>query len=306
MLAFILNLARRSAALALMVCLGLGLRANSAQACATCGCGDPTLTALGAERPYQNRVRVGLDFRYRTDAIGEAFRNQIRIKEQRLGIFGAWAPSSRLFLQIDMPVLRRTVRYPNLAETTTIALGDFELRAKLFVAQERIFAPRHLFALVFGFKLPTAPRQTTVGGAQVPSEAQPGTGSFDPILGVSYAFVTRPWAFYGSILASAPLRSTAAFRASTSLRGTTAVQYQWTSAIALRLGLDTRIDGKSFENATPERDSGGFVAFVSPEVLLNPTADLVFFGAIRYPVASSLQGFHDEGPVASLGVGYDL
>jgi len=34
-----------------------------ARACAVCNCGDPTLTAVGVEQPYRNRVRAGLEER---------------------------------------------------------------------------------------------------------------------------------------------------------------------------------------------------------------------------------------------------
>ena len=34
-----------------------GLVPRAARACATCNCGDPTLTATGVEKPYKNRVR---------------------------------------------------------------------------------------------------------------------------------------------------------------------------------------------------------------------------------------------------------
>jgi hypothetical protein len=286
--------------------LAFGMTVRDARACSTCGCGDPTLNVLGAERPYQHRIRAGFDLRHRTDAIGDPNNNQVRLAEQRLAFFGAWAPTERLFLQLEVPVLRRELRYSNLAERTSFALGDVELRGKVFLAQDRVFVPRHLFSMTVGLKMPTAPRQRDAAGALLTTEAQPGTGSFDPILGLTYAYLPQPWSLYVSAHASAPLRGTATFRASQTLRTTVAAQYQVFAALGVRLGVDTRLDGAAFEDGAAERDSSGFIAFISPEVLVNPISDLVIFAGLRYPVWQALRGFHEEGPVVGGGIGYDF
>jgi hypothetical protein len=48
------------------------LSARDAWACAMCGCGDPTLTTMGAEQPFAGRLRLSSELRYRSDAIGDA------------------------------------------------------------------------------------------------------------------------------------------------------------------------------------------------------------------------------------------
>ncbi|AKU95470.1 hypothetical protein AKJ09_02134 [Labilithrix luteola] len=276
-------------------------------ACATCGCGDPTLTAMGAEKPFRDRLRVSLDARHRTDDIGEPGVDEIRLRETRLDAQLAWAPSDRLFLMGTFPALHRTIRYVNEGETRTTAMGDVELRAKAFVATDRDFAPRHLYAITAGLKIPTAPRQRSeTDGTYLPIEAQPGTGSWDPLLGMSYAFFARPWSFYASVQGSMPLRGTSEFRASPSLRTTTSAQYQLSSALALRLGVDTRLDARSYEDGRPERDSSGFIGFVSPEVIVSPLMDLLVVVSVRLPVVQALAGYHHEGAVLGLGFAYDF
>lgn len=278
-----------------------------AVACATCGCGDPTLTAMGAEKPFQNRLRASLDARYRSDDIGQPKVDQIQLREGRFDGQIAWAPSERLFLLGTAPLLQRSVRYVNGGETGTTALGDIELRAKAFVFVDRSFSARHLFAVTAGLKMPTAPRQRNeADGTFLPIEAQPGTGSWDPLLGMSYAYFPRPFSFYASVQGSAPLRSTREFRASPSVRTTTTLQYQALPWLAPRLGVDTRLDARSYEDGLPERDSSGFVAFLSPELLLSPTVDLVVVLSARVPILQALAGYHEEGPVFGAAVAYDF
>lgn len=296
----------RASASAALLAGALALASPRAEACATCGCGDPTLTAMGSEKAFRNRVRVSLDGRRRSDDIGQAGVDQIRLRENRLDGQVAWAPSERLFLLATAPLLQRNVAYVNGGETSTFAFGDVELRAKAFVAADREFAPRHLYAVTAGLKLPTAPRQRDASGAYLPVEVQPGTGSFDPLLGMSYAFFPRPFSFYASVQGSAPLRGTSVLRASPSLRTTTALQYQLVSWFAPRLGVDTRLDARAYEDGAPERDSGGFIAFATAELLFSPVADLLVVPALRVPVVQALAGYHVEGPIAGVAVVYDL
>lgn len=280
---------------------------RDADACATCGCGDPTLTAMGTEKPFRNRLRASLDARYRTDDIGQANVDQIRLREGRVDAQLAWAPAERLFLLATVPVLERSIGYVNGGETATSAIGDIELRAKTFVYVDRQFSARHLFAVTAGIKMPTAPRQRNeTDGSYLPIEAQPGTGSWDPILGLSYAFFPRPFSFYASVQGFAPLRSKSEFRASASVRTTTTLQYQVLPWLAPRLGIDTRLDARSYEGGLPERDSSGFVGFLSPEILVSPTTDLVMVLSARLPLVQALAGYHEEGPIFGAAVAYDF
>ena len=65
-----LLLARASSCAAALLCLALYLAPTRASACATCGCGDPTLTLMGAGQPFSGRLRLGAELRYRWDELG--------------------------------------------------------------------------------------------------------------------------------------------------------------------------------------------------------------------------------------------
>jgi hypothetical protein len=261
---------------------------------------------MGSEKPFKNRLRLSVDLRHRRDELGEPRVDRLRLEEQRADVQSAWAPHERVFLLATLPLLRRNLRYEDGSSSTTLGLGDAELRGKVFVYQDEPSLPRHLVALTAGLKLPTAPRQTDAAGASLPPEAQPGTLSWDPLLGASYAFFARPWSTYASVQGALPTGAPSRFRASPTLRSTLALQRQLGMSLAARFGIDTRVDGKAFENGEAERDSGGWITYASPELLVSPATDLLVVLSLRLPVLARLDGFHQESLVAGLGLAWDL
>lgn len=277
-----------------------------AAACAVCSVGDPTLTTMGAEQPFRNRVRGAIGVQDRTDAIGQERVDRIKLREQRLDATLSWAPWSWLFLSATMPVLRREVTYVNLAKRVELGPGDLELRARAFVWRDREYGPHHLLALTGGVKLPTAPTAHGTSGERLPQELQPGTGSVDPIAGASYSFFAWPWSFYGSVQLTWPTMTVEGARSSRSVRGSAVGQWQATDWLGLRLGLDGRVDGRALEDGRPDRDSGGFIGYVSPELVFSPALDLTVAAVVRLPVVQQLEGFHREGRILGLTVARDF
>lgn len=279
---------------------------TSAWACANCGCGDPTLTALGTEKPLRNRLRGSLEARHRIDVMGAPGADEIRLSEQRLDAQLAWAPHERLFLLATMPTFRRDITYDDGSRHQLWGIGDVEARAKIFLFQDRPFSPRHLVAAVGGVKLPTAGTDRRANGQPLPIELQPGTGAVDGILGASYGFFTFPWSAYVSAQGIYTTRGTAGSRASRSLRTTTALQRHLGDKIALRTSLETRLDGRALENGAIYPNSGGFIAFVAPEVLFSPATDLSLSGWVKVAVLNHLSGRHLEPFVVGGAVTYDF
>ncbi len=275
-------------------------------ACATCGCGDMTLTVMGSEKPYAGRLRAALELRHRSDVIGTEGFNEQRLSEQRLDAQLIWAPLERLILMADVPALYRDVRYVNLASRTTTALGEIELRAKAFVYQNDPFVPSHLLAVIGTLKLPNAQLQRGANDELLPIELQPGTGSWDPGAGLAYGFFADPWSFYASVIGVYATRGDQGYRGSRSLRTTTALQYQLIPSLALRGGVDTRTDSTAIEAGSVAADTGGFIGFVTAEALFSPVPDTLVYVAVRVPVVNALEGRHDEGVYLSGGVAYDF
>lgn len=294
------------AAAALAALLGSVATAADAQACAVCGCGDATLTTMGGEAPYRGRMRAAIELRYREDAIGTPGRDRIDLTEGRLDASFSWAVHERLVLGATLPTLLRDVEYVNLAHETTIGLGDAEIRGKFVAFKDRAFGARHILYSTLGLKLPTGPEVEDETGQSVPMELQPGTGSLDPLVGLSYATFQGDWSGYGSAHAFFATPGWDGNRASSSLRVSASVQRQLVKAFALRLGVDTRVDARATEDGRPEEDSGGFIGFLSPEALLSPGMDVTVIGSARIPVLNALEGDHDESVILSVAVAVDF
>jgi hypothetical protein len=277
-----------------------------ARACASCACGDPTLTSLGTEKPARNRLRASLEARHRVDLIGVPGVDELRLAEQRLDGQLAWAPHERVFLMAALPVLRRDLTYDDGFHRQTWGVGDLELSAKLFLFQDRAFSPRHLVAVMAGAKLPTAPVDRRLNGQALPPELQAGTGSFDAMVGASYAHFAFPWSAYASAQLLLPGAGPEGTRADRSLRGTLAAQRHLGEILAVRLALDLRFDGRGVESGVADPNSGGLIAFAAPEVLVSPVTDLALSVWIKLSMLNRLDGRHEEPFVAGVSAAYDF
>lgn len=279
---------------------------RASRACASCGCGDPTLTALGSEKPFQNRLRVGAALVVQEEGSGIPGVDEIALDEQRLDLQAAWAPTARVFLLATLPLLRREVGYVNLARSRVLATSDVELRAKLFLWEDRAFSTRHLLALMVGARLPTTSWQRDSSGTARPSELQGGRGAVSPLAGLAYAHFHFPWSEYAAVEASLPVRHQPEFRPPATVLATAALQWQLKIPIALRLSADGRWDSHAHESGRTDPNTGGAVAFVSPTVLVTPVTDLVLFALARLPAIDRLAGQQRAGVIFSTGIAYDF
>jgi hypothetical protein len=279
---------------------------RASRACASCECGDPTLTALGSEKPFQNRLRIGASLVVQEEASGAPRRDEIAIDEQRLDLQVAWAPTARIFLLATLPLLRRDVSYVNLARSRVLGTSDLELRAKLFLWEDRESSPRHLIALVAGARLPTTSWQRDSRGAARPSELQGGRGALSPLAGLAYAHFHFPWSQYASVEASLPVTHQPEFRPPATVLATAAWQWQLVAPLAVRLSADGRWDSHAQEAGRTDPNTGGAIAFVSPALLFTPVTDLVLFALARLPAIDRLNGQQRAGAIFSAGIAYDF
>ena len=235
----------------------------------------------------------------------------MELSEQRLAVSLAYAPTRWLMFSASLPALRRELQDVSLHRRTLWDAGDAEIRARVFFYQDQEFAPSHLLAGLGGIKLPTGALQRDDQGVYEEPELQAGSGSFDPLVGLSYAFFGEPWSFYASEVLYVPTQSSADWRMGVTLRGTHTLQYQFSPAFAARLGANIRVEEPtrrtdSDGNRFNEPDSGGFVLFAMPSLLVSPAMDLILSLDVHLPVVNGLLGQHDEGPVFALGAAYDF
>ncbi len=275
---------------------------SGASACATCGCGDPTLTVMGSGQPFAGRVRLSAQLQYRHDRMGDG----TRIDDAQLRLGAAYAPAKWLIVSVTAPLVLRDVRFPDLGHATVAGLGQAEVRGRFVLFRDREFAPEHLFGLVAGLGLPTIVDQTDPRGQLLPTEAQTGSGTVDPIGGVFYTFLADPWSLFASVTARVPLAPRYGEAPGPSLRATVALQYRLWDWLTLRLGANARGDMPSTDAGLQNAGSEHIALFAAPDLLIAPVPDLIFVLGARIPVAQVSPDGRQEGPYVSLAAVVDL
>lgn len=280
---------------------------SASWACASCGCGDPTLLSMGVEQPFGGRFRMYSEGQYRTEASGTPQDGGSSLQEWQLDFGASYALSRRFALGVTVPVLFRTMEGFDLSTTHATNLGDVEALAKFVLWRDREFNSRHLFSLLGGMRFPTAPLQRDAEGNPLTTDIQSGPGSWWGIAGLSYyGRIAGPWSVYASVLAYVPTEGREGLKPGATGRGSVWVQLQPTSWLSLRVGSDARLDGVWHENGAVSPDTGGFIAFFSPAVLISPSTDWVVQLAAKVPVVNHLTGVHTEGTYASISLVVDL
>ena len=275
-----------------------------AEACSTCQCGDPTLTLMGNEKPFQGRLRVSGDFRYRTEDVGTPGINQNKLQEFRYTLNSAIAPVERLFLGLTLPFLQKNLEHVNGGEDHTFEFGDVDLRAKVFLSAPR--AANHLYGLLGGIRFPTAPEVKDTSGTPLDFDVQPGTGAWAFHAGPWYSYFHYPWSLYVSSEYQEATEGNQNLQPGNALLSTVTTQYQTSYKVAFQFGLDSLFSGKDATNGTSDPDSGGFILFASPGLVLSPFVDWIFHVSVQVPVFNHLNGEHGQGLTILTGVTYDF
>lgn len=278
-----------------------------ASACASCACGDATLTTMGTEQPFAGRLRLATTVRAWGLTAGAQPGEATSLRELRVDVSAAWAPVPWLFLSATLPLQARELQEPSLARESAWGPGEAELGARLYLWRDKAFAPNHLVSLLVGAKLPTSPTWRAAGGQPLSLDAQLGTGSLDPFAGLAWMGSFSTWSLFASATgyvatSTGPL----GFRPGPSLRTTLAAQWQPTPRWALRLASDTRLEAVASLRGEPEPFNTGFVAYASPDVIFSPVMDVVVQLGVRVPVLNLLRGAVQPSPILQTSVAVDL
>jgi hypothetical protein len=276
-------------------------------ACASCGCGDPTLLSMGYEQPFGGRFRMFYEGQYRTESSGTPQDGGSSLQEWSLNLGASYSFTRAIALSVTVPVLFRTMDGFDLSTTHSTNLGDVEAMAKFVLWRDREFSSRHLFSLLAGMRFPTAPLQLDATGQPLNSDIQSGPGSWWGIAGLSYyGRLGGPWSVYASVLGYLPSEGRQGLKPGASGRGSLWLQLQPVGWLSLRVGSDARLEQPWHENGVVSPDTGGFIAFFSPAVLISPSTDWVVQLAAKVPVVNHLTGVHTEGTYASVSLVVDL
>ena len=289
-----------------LLCLGV-LYASPASACATCLCGDPTITTMGAEKPFAGRLRVGAEYLTRGETIGEAGVDALEVDERRVTYSLSYAPSANWILAAALPVVDKETRRFDLSRQAAGGIGDADLYARWYLRDAAQVPARHLWGLQFGVRVPTSSERKS-GGQAIDIDAQPGAGAMIPNVGLWYGYFRTPWFFYlSSVYQHAVEEGYQGYRAGDVLLLTAHAQYALPARdLALSFSLDGRRKHRDHYYGVTDDDSGGVLIMATPGLAWTPLADLVVSLSYQLPAVENTYGRQDEDPVFRLGVTYDL
>ncbi|UJR85317.1 transporter [Sandaracinus amylolyticus] len=290
--------------LALLFALVALAAPSLARACATCGCGDPTLTAVGVEQPFAGRVRLSLALTHLSYSEGRGLA-RVEVFDQRAILGVAASPNEWLTLSVFAPLVWREVAHASLQHESTIGVGDPELRARFVLFRDRAFAPEHLLSAQVGARLPTPTRLHDDNGALLPLDAQTGSGSFDPMVGLAWSWFARELSMHTTALLTVPTEGTGGWRNGASVRLAWQGQWQPMNELALVIGVDARIDADPLLRGETQA-GGGAVVFASPGVMISPGGDVLLWLVARLPFVQALTGDRADGPIVELGMALDV
>jgi hypothetical protein len=230
----------------------------TAAACASCSCGDPTLSALGSELPFAHRARVSSLFRYWGEALhvhDGSSHTHAQLRELRMDVAASFSPTDRLTLSATAPLQVRD--YEGSAELggRYAGTGDIEIGARFIAVRDRDFAPRHLLSVLAGLRLPTATPLRNANGL-LPEDAQLTTGSLEARGGLAYSFFANPWSTHLTVTLGA--MTNREYADHDNVRWSAFVQRQFGDHFALRAGPEGIHSGEG------PRFYGALDAMVSP------------------------------------------
>ena len=275
-------------------------------ACATCLCGDPTISMMGTEKPFAGRTRGSVDFLSRKETVGQPGINEHEIDEKRVTYSLSYSPSEKWTFLAALPVVQKEVRRFDLSTEKASGVGDADLTAKWYVNYEQRLMEPDLWGMQFGLRVPTSTEQKS-NGVPITFDAQPGAGATIPSIGLWYGRFAMPWFFYASAnYQHAVTTGYQGYDAGDVLLATAYTQYALEYKFALTFSLDARSKKKDHYFGVPDPDSGGLLIMATPGLVWTPVTDLVVNLTVQIPAVENLNGYQKEKPVYRIGVSYDF
>lgn len=283
--------------------LGAVLHGGGVFACATCLCGDPTITTMGAEKPFSGRLRGSVDWLTRSERSGQPGISEHNIDEKRVTLSVSYAPSTDWIFALGVPLVEKEVRRFDLSRETASGVGDADLSARWYLGNTR----EHLWGVQFGVRVPTSSEQTLSGEA-IDFDAQPGAGATIPSLGLWYGNFRSPDFFYAStVYQRAVDTGYQGYEMGDVLLLTGHVQHGlWEQQLALSFSLDGRWKKRDAYFGETDENSGGVLIMATPGISWTPVTDLIFNVTYQIPAVENLYGEQKEKPNLRIGVTYDF
>lgn len=279
---------------------------SRALACATCLCGDPTLTTMGVEKPFAGRTRFSVDYLSRSETIGVVNTAEHQVDEERLTYSVSYAPNSYWIFSASVPMINKTVDRYDLSHQQGSGMGDTDLTARWFIGNATSIATSRLWGMHLGLRVPTSSEQE-LNGVPIDFDAQPGASALIPSLGVWLGEYHLPWFFYSSLIVQhATSDGYQDYQPGNAILLTAHSQYALHPQLALQFNLDARWKNSDRYAGVIDDDSGGTLVMATPGVAWTPVTDWLVNLSYQQPVLENAHGRQEEDASVRLGLTYDF
>ncbi len=283
----------------------------TAAPCSICRCGDPTFNALGKDGWTVQGWRFALDAERFDKEEGDLAADGESQVENRVTANASYGLSEVVSLFARVPLSVRRLESRDAAGAVdslhTTGLSDPELYGQLRLWASR-FGPkvgrRTTVSLLAGVKTPWGQNDLSRGGVRLEEHAQPGTGSTDVFGSLAFLYIVDR---QSALFASVGYRDT----------GTNAHDYRYGRALLGNLAYEHKLGGRvdgavelNFRDAARDvvdasgatgPDTGGWLVYLTPRLLVNAGSGVVLRVAVQVPVARGLNGVQHERAVVNAG-----
>ena len=226
----------------------------------------------------------------------------------RSTLFGLWTPHPRITVSLIVPWITDWVTPATGPRQLINGLGDMELSGRVLLFRDKRFAAHHLLWGSAGLKMPTGPRIKDDQGFPYADDDQPGSGSWDPFVGATYAYFSGAlWSAFANLGYRQTTVGYHGYRRGSVLTWTAAAQAQPWNWGAFQLGLDgTWSQADELGNGHDMPNTGGTVIRLAPAFVAAPRMDLTMRLAVLIPAYQNWYGVQNEGVQVSLSIVYDI
>lgn len=288
------------------VALVLSVSSNVTWACATCLCGDPTITTMGTEKPFAGRKRAGVEYLSRGEKTAQPGVSELVTEEQRVTYSFSYALNADWMFAASLPTVTKSFTRFDSSSAQGSGLGDMDLSARWFVGKDSRFPARYLWGMQLGLRAPTSTEQKN-NGVVLDIDAQPGVGATVPSAGIWYGRYALPWFLYTSATVQhAVTDGYQGYRAGDVALATVMTQYAFKNRVAVQLSLDGRFKRHDKYFGVQDNDSGGVLVMATPGLAWTPYEDLVVNMSYQIPAIENPNGRQEEDATLRVGVAYDF
>lgn len=178
---------------------------------------------------------------------------------------------------------------------SVVGLGDMTLLGKYSISTDPVE-----YSALLGVKMPTgSTTQKDNSGNFLEPDHQPGTGSWDPLVGVALAKQWERFTFGGSVLWRITTEGRHEFKPGQQVFISMKAEYQLTELgkfprVFGFLELSEQFSAKDQDDGVKNQDTGGSIMTLGPGLRVRVNEHVTFAGLITFPIYQGLYGIQHE------------